>query len=73
MVDNAKLNKVTDKLKAYNMDGRDFVRQLVNGPEPVPFTQVIMNLPASAVEFLGTLVSHHIASLTSFCTLLLCH
>ena len=33
------------------MDGRDFIRQMVNSN--VPFDHVVMNLPASAVQFLG--------------------
>ena len=38
-------------LHVYNMDGRDFVRKLVS--DGVRFTQVFMNLPASAEKFLG--------------------
>ena len=52
LVKNAKLNKVERLVKAYNMDGRDFVRSLVSASPLVPFTQVIMNLPASAETFL---------------------
>ncbi|KAJ7352959.1 tRNA (guanine(37)-N1)-methyltransferase [Desmophyllum pertusum] len=70
LLKNAKLNRVEDKIHAYNMDGRDFVRKLVqlssssssssstdrslqeNGSKVMkPFTHVVMNLPASAVEF----------------------
>ncbi len=36
------------------MDGREFVRELVRQTPPVPFNHVVMNLPASAVQFLGT-------------------
>jgi tRNA (guanine37-N1)-methyltransferase len=48
--------KVTNKVKCFNMDGREFVKHLMDSKElkPVYFTQVIMNLPASAVEFLGS-------------------
>ena len=65
---NAKINHVENKVKVYNMDGRDFVRKLVSnwGKQELKgcessvkkiedsklFTQVIMNLPASAAEFL---------------------
>ena len=70
LVKNAKLNHVEKKIHPFNMDGRDFVRQLVagtlvsdssgkgQGKEKVSrktvahISQVIMNLPASAVEFL---------------------
>ena len=65
---NARLNGVSHKLKAYNMDGREFVgkvsRELLDkgmaadatpqgsGLGTKPYSHVIMNLPASAVEFL---------------------
>ena len=52
--ENAKLNKVQEKIRTYNMDARDFVRRLVRD-EHVKIDHVIMNLPASAVQFLGTL------------------
>ena len=75
LLKNAKLNHVEDKIHAFNMDGRDFVRKIVqlslqsssssssssssteqslheNGSKSLkPFTHVVMNLPASAVEF----------------------
>jgi tRNA G37 N-methylase Trm5 len=51
--------KVSDKIHIFNLDARDFIRELMkdnkNSSLPLPsFSQVIMNLPASAVEFLGT-------------------
>jgi len=48
---NAKVNKCTDeRLNVYNMDGRVFIRHLeIN---KVHFDHVIMNLPATAIEFL---------------------
>lgn len=50
-------------VRAHNMDARDFVRALYKETPPVPFTQVIMNLPASAESFLGPCT---LASLASF-------
>lgn len=59
---NAAVNKLRDNFKAFNMDGRDFLRKVVrddiltrrardlSGSE-----HVVMNLPASAVEFLDVL------------------
>lgn len=53
LAENAKLNKVQAHIRTYNMDARDFVRRLVR-EEQVKIDHVIMNLPASAVQFLGT-------------------
>lgn len=50
LVDNAKRNKVEENHISYNMDGREFIRQM--NADNVLFTDVIMNLPASAIEFL---------------------
>jgi len=50
MLQNMKLNKVEKKLKPFNLDGRKFVQQMAS--DGVLFTQVFMNLPASAAEFL---------------------
>lgn len=63
--DNIVHNKVKKNVLPYNLDGREFVRLLVGKEDeilklnlvgeivpPVLFDHVIMNLPASAVEFL---------------------
>lgn len=47
---NAKKNKVESKIHGYNMDGRDFIKKLVD--DKIQFTDVIMNLPADSIEFL---------------------
>lgn len=58
LVKNAKLNKVQKNIKAYNMDGRVFVKKMVkslvdkSGFGNEMFNHVVMNLPASAVQFL---------------------
>ena len=67
---NAKKNGVVKRLKAYNLDGREFIQQVThNLLQPLKelstgqstssvsknlYTDVIMNLPATAVEFLDT-------------------
>lgn len=51
MKENAIINKVTDNMECFNMDGREFIKYLVEERKLV-FHHVIMNLPASAVEFL---------------------
>lgn len=49
---NAKINHCSpNKLKIYNMDGRDFLRRL--DKEGVEYDHVLMNLPAIAPEFLN--------------------
>jgi tRNA (guanine37-N1)-methyltransferase len=52
LVNNSLRNKVQQLVRAHNMDARDFVRALYRETPPVPFTQVLMNLPASAESFL---------------------
>lgn len=70
LVENAKINRVSSQLHAFNMDGRDFLRKVI--PKLVddivlkPITQlpsesvvicnhIVMNLPATAVLFLNVL------------------
>ncbi|KAG9143750.1 hypothetical protein Leryth_026126 [Lithospermum erythrorhizon] len=49
---NCVLNKLERKIEVYNMDGRRFISTLFVGDRTKPITQVIMNLPNDAVEFL---------------------
>lgn len=51
LMGNAKSNKCENLVHGFNMDAREFVRKLAN--DGIYFEHVIMNLPASAVEFLG--------------------
>lgn len=62
LLHNCKLNKVDTKVKAFNMDGRDFLRgpvreelskelPLLKEKQKTAF-HIVMNLPALAVEFL---------------------
>ncbi|KAJ2956762.1 hypothetical protein NQZ79_g7433 [Umbelopsis isabellina] len=60
MVENIKLNKIKNNFRPYNMDGRDFIKQAVNdldqalntGDTWKTFDHFVMNLPATALEFL---------------------
>eukprot|EP01133_Synstelium_polycarpum_P001415 gene1415-1638_t len=52
MRENAARNKARTLIEISNKDARDFIRDLVARKPPVPFTQVIMNLPSTSVEFL---------------------
>lgn len=57
LLKNIKLNKVDRQIQAYNMDGREFVKSMVKKLSDSPteeklFDHVVMNLPASAVQFL---------------------
>ena len=47
---NARNNGVLDRVKTFNLDGREFLRKVVEKSSPV--SHVIMNLPAMAVDFL---------------------
>lgn len=62
LLHNCKLNKVDNKIKAFNMDGRDFLLgpvreelskelQLLKEEQKTSF-HIVMNLPALAIEFL---------------------
>ncbi|NXN97427.1 TRM5 methyltransferase, partial [Rhinopomastus cyanomelas] len=62
LLHNCKLNKVDNRIKVFNMDGRDFVQgpvreelskelPLLNKEQQTSF-HFVMNLPASAIEFL---------------------
>ena len=62
LCENAELNGVSDRLKTYNMDGREFIKvathELVNKTLQsgllCVYSHVIMNLPALAIEFLDS-------------------
>ena len=47
---NAARNRVAERLEAHNMDGRDFLRKMVE--DGVVFHRALMNLPATALTFL---------------------
>ncbi|XP_028557078.1 tRNA (guanine(37)-N1)-methyltransferase 1 isoform X1 [Dendrobium catenatum] len=51
---NVILNKLDRKIEAFNMDGRRFIESLFSSQRSYPITQVIMNLPNDAVEFLDS-------------------
>jgi tRNA (guanine37-N1)-methyltransferase len=57
MKENMKANKIMSGLHPYNMDGRAFIRQAVKdlqatSKEWKTFDHFVMNLPATAIEFL---------------------
>ncbi|NXY86786.1 TRM5 methyltransferase, partial [Alcedo cyanopectus] len=62
LLHNCRLNKVDAKVRAFNMDGRDFLRGVVREElsrelpllreERKPSFHIVMNLPALAIEFL---------------------
>lgn len=62
---NAKKNSVKDKIRAYNLDGKEFIYKVsreyidayleqADSERCKMYTHVLMNLPATAVEFLNT-------------------
>ena len=59
LCENAEKNKVSQRMHCYNLDGREFLKKVIgqmivdkSAGHLFPPTHVIMNLPASAVEFL---------------------
>ncbi|XP_074092051.1 LOW QUALITY PROTEIN: tRNA (guanine(37)-N(1))-methyltransferase [Macrotis lagotis] len=64
LLHNCKLNKVDQKVKIFNLDGKDFLQgpvkeeliKLMGQPSKgkKPSVHIVMNLPAMAIEFLGT-------------------
>ena len=69
MCENVKSNKVVDRMRPYNMDAREFINrvteELIEGEMSGDgfaskmksmYSQVIMNLPGTAVEFLNNFI-----------------
>ena len=54
LVGNARLNRVEKNLNCYNLCGREFIREVVK--QKITFHRVLMNLPATAIEFLDVFV-----------------
>ncbi|KAI9314288.1 hypothetical protein BX666DRAFT_2029814 [Dichotomocladium elegans] len=58
--ENIKLNKITTGIQTYNLDGREFIRKAVQDLQQTSpttwktFDHFVMNLPATAIEFLDT-------------------
>uniref|UniRef100_A0A8C6QWU7 tRNA (guanine(37)-N1)-methyltransferase n=1 Tax=Nannospalax galili TaxID=1026970 RepID=A0A8C6QWU7_NANGA len=62
LLHNCKLNKVDQKVKVFNLDGKDFLQGPVReelmqhlglSEEAKPSVHIVMNLPAKAIEFLS--------------------
>ncbi|XP_058090751.1 tRNA (guanine(37)-N1)-methyltransferase 1 isoform X2 [Magnolia sinica] len=51
---NIVLNKLERKIEVYNMDGRRFIDSIFSSEGTEPITQVVMNLPNEAAEYLDT-------------------
>lgn len=46
--------QIEGNIHTFNMDGREFIRKMVHDSSiGRPFNHFIMNLPATAIEFLG--------------------
>ncbi|KAL3503293.1 hypothetical protein ACH5RR_037742 [Cinchona calisaya] len=60
---NSVLNKLERKIEIFNMDGRRFIDTIFASQKTRPVTQVVMNLPNDAAEFLdafrGIFRKHH--------------
>lgn len=66
LLHNCKLNRVDQKVKVFNLDGKDFLQGPVReelmqrlglSEEAKPSVHIVMNLPAKAVEFLSVFKS----------------
>ncbi|KAH6767964.1 Met-10+ like family protein [Perilla frutescens var. frutescens] len=67
---NCVLNKLERKIEVYNMDGRRFIEAVFANQETQPITQVVMNLPRDAAEFLDSFKGlFHGLGLVKGCTL----
>ncbi|KAL1537770.1 tRNA (guanine(37)-N(1))-methyltransferase [Salvia divinorum] len=51
---NCVLNKLERKIQVFNMDGRRFIETVFACQKAQPITQVVMNLPQDAAEFLDS-------------------
>ncbi|XP_051124919.1 tRNA (guanine(37)-N1)-methyltransferase 1 isoform X2 [Andrographis paniculata] len=49
---NCVLNKLERRVEVFNMDGRRFIQTIFSSERTRPITQVVMNLPNDAAEFL---------------------
>lgn len=49
---NSVLNKLEKKIQVFNMDGRRFIQAMFSSEKARSITQVVMNLPKDAAEFL---------------------
>lgn len=49
---NSVLNKLERKIEVFNMDGRRFIDAIFKSKSSRPITQVVMNLPKDAAEYL---------------------
>lgn len=49
---NCVLNKIERKIEVFNMDGRRFIDAMFTSQRARPITQVVMNLPKDAAEYL---------------------
>jgi tRNA (guanine37-N1)-methyltransferase len=50
---NMVLNKLERKIEVFNMDARRFISSIYSSQHVHPVTQIVMNLPNDAAEFLG--------------------
>lgn len=49
---NIACNKLRGKVEVFNKDGREFIKEILGRENPVFVTQVVMNLPNDAAEYL---------------------
>ena len=63
LCENIKFNSCSSHITPYNMDGRDFIKEL--DKKNICYTDVIMNLPQNAIDFLDVFIRLNYRQITS--------
>ncbi|KAG1455897.1 hypothetical protein G6F46_008428 [Rhizopus delemar] len=75
LCENVKLNKIKENIYAFNMDGREFIKKAIHDlhQQGKQFDHFIMNLPATAIEFLDAFKGIYKDQQQSYLPMIHCH